>query len=179
MLFVVISTCSWLWGSYNSLVVSSSNVDTTYAAVQSQYQRRFDLVPNLAEATKGFLKQEQAVFGAIAEARTHYANSKGTEGEIDATNQYNSALARLMVVIENYPDLKSNQTVASLMAELEGTENRINVSRDRYNESVRVYNIQTKSFPINLIASSLGFKERQMFQAEKTADKGVKIKLTE
>lgn len=170
----------WFWGSYNTLVNSSSLVDTSYAAIQSQYQRRFDLIPNLTEATKGFLKQEQKVFGDIANARTKYAgSSNGSKEQIGAMGEYSSALARLMVIIENYPDLKSNQTVQSLMDELSGTENRINVSRDRYNETTRIYNVLIKSFPRNLIAGMFGFSTKELFQADETAQKAIQIKLTE
>ena len=170
----------WFWGSYNALVQSSSQVDTAYAAIQSQYQRRFDLVPNLAEATKGYLQQEQKVFGDIAEARTRYSGAQaGSSDQIEAMGSYSSALARLMVIVENYPELKSNQTVQSLMDELSGTENRINVSRDRYNETVRTYNVLIKSFPKNLIAGMFGFETRTMFESETGASEAVKIKLTD
>src|SRR3990167_9046080 len=122
LVIIVLSFGSWLMNSYNTMVNSSSQVDTAYAAIQSQYQRRFDLVPNLAEATKGFLQQEQKVFGDIANARTHYAGAQsGSKEQIGAMGEYNSALSRLMVIVENYPQLKSNETVQSLMAELSGT----------------------------------------------------------
>ena len=179
-LFVFLVFGGWLWSSYNTLVSSSANVDTAYAAIQTQYQRRFDLVPNLAEATKGYLKQEQTVFGEIADARTHYAGSaNGSADQINAMQQYNSALGRLMVIIENYPDLKSNQTVASLMDELAGTENRINVARDRYNETTRSYNVLIKSFPKNLIAGTFGFGPRELFAADESAQAAPKIDLTQ
>lgn len=179
-LIFILSMVSWLWGSYNTMVDSSSKVDTAYAAIQSQYQRRFDLVPNLAEATKGYLKQEQKVFGDIANARTHYAGAaNGSKEQIGAMGEYSSALARLMVIVENYPELKSNETVKNLMDELTGTENRINVSRDRYNETARVYNVLIKSFPKNLIANMFGFESRELFQADQDAQKATKINLTE
>ena len=170
---------NWLVSSYNLLVQSSSQVDTTYAAMETQYQRRFDLVPNLAEATKGYLKQEQEVFGAIAQARTQYSGAKaGSPDAVEAMGNYSSALARLMVIVENYPELKSDKTVQSLMDELSGTENRINVARDRYNETVRLYNVLLKSFPRNVLASMYGFEERAMFSSESGAEKGVKIDMT-
>ena len=179
LLVVGLMIGGWLWGSYNTLINSSSIVDQSYAAIESQYQRRFDLVPNLAEATKGFLKQEQKVFGDIAKARTQYAGSKsGSADQIEAMGNYSSALARLMVIVENYPQLKSNETVQSLMTELSGTENRINVARDRYNETVRTYNVLIKSFPKNLIAGMFGFGARTMFQSDEAAKDAVKINLT-
>ena len=166
-------------GSYNTMVNSSSMVDTSYSAIQTQYQRRFDLIPNLAEATKGYLKQEQKVFGDIADARTHYAGSAtGSAAQIGAMGQMDSALSRLMVIMEAYPDLKSNQTVNDLMTELAGTENRINVARDRYNETARIYNVLIKSFPKNMIAGMFGFHSRELFQADVPAQNAVKINLT-
>jgi LemA protein len=167
LIFVGVIGAMWYMGAYNSLVNSYENVDTAYAAIETQYQRRFDLVPNLAKATQGFLQQEKDVLGEIARARTQYAGAKsGSADQIEAMGSYSSALARLMVVVENYPELKSNQTVRDLMTELAGTENRINVARDRYNESVRAYNVSIKSFPKNMIAKSLGFEERPMFASK-------------
>jgi len=168
----------WYIGAYNSLVSSYENADTAYAAIETQYQRRFDLVPNLATATKAFLQQEKDVLGEIARARTQYAGAKsGSADQIEAMGSYSSALARLMVIVENYPELKSDQTVRDLMTELAGTENRINVARDRYNEAVRSYNVSIKSFPKNMIAKRLGFEEKLMFVSEKGAEKSVNINL--
>lgn len=161
--FIVGST---LLGTYNSLAVGNVNVDTSWANVQSQYQRRYDLIPNLVGATKGYLKQEQKVFGDIAEARTHYAGAPaGSAAQVSAASSLDSALSRLMVIVENYPDLKSNVTVAGLMDELAGTENRINIARDRYNVEVRTYNTGIKRFPTNIIASMFGFESRAFFEA--------------
>ena len=180
LVIFVLSLGSWLMGSYNTMVDTASQVDTSYAAIQSQYQRRFDLVPNLAEATKGYMKHEQQVFKDIADARTNYANSKGNpNAEVQATNQYEGALSRLLVVMENYPILQANSTVQKLMDELTGTENRINVARDRYNETARVYNVLIKSFPKNLIAGVFGFESRELFAAKAEAQDGVQIKLTD
>ena len=160
---------SWIWGSYNTLIVSSTQVDTAWASVQTQYQRRFDLIPNLVGATKGTMAQEQAVFGAIAQARTQYAGAKTPVEQAGAATQYESALGRLLVVMENYPVLQSNTTVLSLMAELAGTENRVQVGRDRYNQSVMSYNITIKQFPKNLIAGMFGYQARAQFAADEAA----------
>jgi LemA protein len=137
------------------------------------------LIPGLVNATKSILKQEQKVFGDIAEARTHYAGTtSGTEERVEATNQMESALSRLMVIIENYPQLNSNQTVQALMDELAGTENRINIARERYNESVKVWNTKIKSFPTSLLIGTLfTFKERTLFQSEENANKAVQVNL--
>lgn len=175
----LVGTCLlWGLGVYNSFVRGEQVVVTSWASVESQYQRRFDLIPGLVNSTKGVLKQEQAVFGAIAEARTHYAGaSSGSNEKVAATGELEGALARLMVIIENYPQLKSDQTVRGLMDELAGTENRIQVSRDRYNEQVRVWNTSVKLFPKSILAGLFGFEARTFFESETGAEKGVEVKL--
>lgn len=168
-------------GKYNAITVSDQAVVTSWASVETQYQRRFDLVPQLVGAVKGILKQEQAVFGAIAEARTHYANAKqsgNTEDQVQATNQYEGALARLMVVMENYPELKSQQNVTALMDELAGTENRIAVVRDRYNEQVREYNVLTKQFPMVMFAKMFNFPEHSPFKSAEQASQAPNVDLS-
>ncbi|MDO8623901.1 MAG: LemA family protein [bacterium] len=150
---------------YNGFVRSNEGIDTQWAQVESQYQRRFDLIPNLVNSVKGAMAQEKAVFDAIAEARTRYSGASTAEGRAAGAAQVESALGRLLVVMENYPQLKSIDTVQSLIAELAGTENRIAVERMRYNETVREYNIRVKSFPGSFIASMFGFGPRTMFEA--------------
>jgi len=169
LLLVGLMAGSWLWGSYNTLVVSSTQADTAWASVQTQYQRRFDLIPNLVGATKGTMAQEQAVFGAIANARTQYAGAKTPAAQAGAATQYESAIGRLLVVMENYPVLQSNSTVQQLMAELSGTENRVQVGRDRYNQAIMSYNILIKQFPKNLIAGMFGYQPRLQFSADEAA----------
>lgn len=166
-----------LVGSYNGLVAQREDVDTQWAQVETQYQRRFDLIPNLVNATKGFLKQEQTVFGDIAEARTHYANAKSTDEKVEAGNQVEGALARLLVVMENYPELKSNETVRALTDELTGTENRINYARQNYNKTVREYNVSIKSFPRSIIAGFGGFTPKPLFESVDQADKAPTVNL--
>lgn len=181
---VIVLVClivgAWWMGTYNSFVKENENVTTQWSQVETQYQRRFDLIPNLVNATQGYLKQEQKVFGDIAEARTHYASaatSGNANDQVAATNQMEGALSRLLVVMENYPQLQSNQTVSDLMTELSGTENRINVARERYNESVQTYNVDVKSFPDSIIANFGGFKEREFFKAAEGADKAPTVNL--
>src|SRR5260221_275948 len=129
-------------GTYNGFITQNQSVTTSWAQVETQYQRRFDLIPSLVEATKGVLRQEQTVFKAIADARKGYAGvPSGSVAKVQAAGTLDSALARLLVVIENYPQLKSNETVRDLMNELAGTENRINVARYRYNDTVQGYNV--------------------------------------
>ena len=129
-------------------------------------------IPNLVESTKGFAQQERDVFNAIAESRAKLAGAQTPEQKIQAANEQSSALARLLVVVENYPVLKSNETFARLMDELAGTENRIAVERMRYNEKVQEYNTARRSFPANITAGIFGFKEYPLFQAPESA-KGV------
>jgi LemA protein len=157
--------------TYNSLVTLEQDVANKQAQVEVVLQRRFDLIPNLVNSTKGVLTQEQKVFGDIADARTRYAGTQaGTTDRVDAANQLESSLSRLLVIVENYPDLKSNQTVQDLMTELAGTENRISVERQRYNESVTTFNTKIKTFPTNLFAGMFGFKAKSLFEAVSAAD---------
>lgn len=167
-------------GSYNGLVGSEQSVESQWGKVETQLQRRFDLVPNLVAAVQGSMTQEQAVFGEIAQARTHYADveKSGTQEEkVQAANQYESAIARLLVVIENYPDLKSSERVHDLMVQLEGTENRISTERTRYNDEVQGYNNKVKKFPSNIVAGIFGFSEKAYFAAEDGAQTAPKVEL--
>lgn len=155
---------------YNSLVQSNIAVDQQWAQVESQYQRRYDLIPNLVNSVKGAMKQEQSVFDAIAQARTQYAGATTPDAQAAAATQVESSLARLLVVMENYPQLKSVDTVQSLIAELSGTENRIAVERMRYNDMVAAYNTSVQTFPSSLVAKMFGFHTRNLFQAQQGAD---------
>lgn len=150
---------------YNGLVGGRENVDAAWAQVETQYQRRFDLIPNLVESVKGVMAQEQKVFGDLAEARANYSGATTAEQKVASVNQLEGSLSRLLVVMENYPQLKSAETTQVLMAQLEGTENRIGVERSRYNEVVKSYNISVKTFPRNFLASWFGFSARTMFES--------------
>lgn len=169
----------WFMGSYNGLVNKSLAVDNSWSQVETQYQRRFDLVPNLVAATKGVLTQEQTVFKAIADARTHYAGAaKGSNDQVQAAGQYDSAISRLLVVMENYPQLKSVESVQRLTDELAGTENRVAVVRDRYNGQVQIYNGAIRRFPRNLIAGMFGFHERAFFKSNEGAQSAPTVDLS-
>lgn len=167
---------SFSFGSYNSLVSMDENVNKQWANVESKLQRRFDLIPNLVESVKGAMAQEKEVFTAIADARAKMAGAKTTTEKVEASNQLEGALGRLLVVAENYPELKSNQNVTALMDELAGTENRISVERDRYNEVVGEYNSAIRKFPKSIFAGMFGFKERPYFQATEGAENAPKVK---
>ena len=164
-----------LMGMYNSLVTKSQAIEAQWAQVETQYQRRFDLIPNLVNTVKGMMKQEQAVFQAIADARTKYGSATTVDAKAAAAGEVESALGRLLAIVENYPELKSSQNVTSLMDELAGTENRISVERRRYNELVRDYNTQIKTFPTNMLAGMFGFTEKAYFQSVSGADKAPKV----
>jgi len=155
--------------SYNRFVSEEEAVKTQWSQVENQLQRRNDLIPNLVETTKGFAQQERDVFQAIADSRARLAGAQTTEQKIQAANEQTSALSRLLVVVENYPQLRSSETFARLMDELAGTENRISVERKRYNDLVQVYNTSRRSFPSNITAGIFGFKEYPLFQAPESA----------
>jgi len=153
------------FGTYNSLVKKSTVIDGQWAQVETQYQRRFDLVPNLVSSTKGFLEQEKTIFEEIANARTQYGGARSVDEKVAGASALDSALSRLLVIVENYPNLKSNETVARLMDELSGTENRISVERRRFNEFVADYNLTIKRIPTVFVAGLFGFGQRPYFEA--------------
>lgn len=163
---VVLLLAVWFVGKYNAFVALNQKTDTQWAQVENQLKRRFDLVPNLVSTVKGITKQELDVFTAIAEARTRYSGAQTTESKVAAANEYQSALGRLLVITENYPQLRSSESFSALMAELAGTENRIAVERGRFNEYVGEYNVAVKRVPGSLIAMITGFKEKELFKVD-------------
>lgn len=171
VVFAVFSVVSF----YNGLVSKTQGIDNQWAQVETQYQRRFDLIPNLVNSVKGIFEQEQKVFGEIAEARTRYSGAATVDEKASAAGQLETALGRLLVVIENYPDLKSNEAVKQLMDDLAGTENRIAVERRRFNDLVRDYNTTIKRVPANLIAPIFGFSERAYFKAAEGAEQAPEV----
>jgi len=167
----VIQGCS----RYNRMVTADEGVKTAWAQVQNVLQRRADLIPNLVNTVKGYAAQEKEVLTAVTEARASVGRAKSVPETIEANNQLSSALARLLVVVERYPDLKSNQNFLALQDELAGTENRIAVERRRYNEAVRAYNLQVRRFPGNLYASLFGFARATPFEAPASAQEAPKV----
>ena len=161
--------------SYNRFVSQEESIKAQWAQVENQLQRRNDLIPNLVETTKGIAQQEKDVFGQIADSRAKMAGARTPDQQIQAANEQSSALARLLVVVENYPNLKSNESFNRLMDELSGTENRIAVERMRYNERVQEYNTQRRQFPSNITASLFGFKEYPFFNAPPSAEQVPKV----
>lgn len=161
--------------SYNKFVTLEENVDQSYAQIENQLQRRLDLIPNLVNTVKGFASHEEKVLGDIADARTKLAGANGPEEQSAANGELSGALSRLMVVVENYPDLKANENFAQLMDELAGTENRIGVARQDYNDEVASFNRQVKRFPGKLVASIFGFEEKEYFKADAAASEAPKV----
>src|SRR5947208_1776088 len=161
--------------SYNTFVSQEENVKAQWAQMQNQLQRRNDLIPNLVETTKGFAQHEESVYKDIADARSKLLAAKSPDETIAAANQQTTALGRLLAVVENYPQLKSNEQFNRLMDELSGTENRIAVERMRYNEAVQRYNVSRRQFPANMTAKLFGFKEYPLFQAPPEAKQVPKV----
>ena len=186
VLLVVLGFGGCVAGGYNSLVSKKTDVENKWAQVDNQLQRRASLIGNLVETVKGAAGQEQTVFGDIANARAAMAGAKTPEDGIKAAQGMDGAIGRLLVVVENYPQLKSMETFTQLMDEIAGTENRIAVERGRYNDTVKDYNVAVRSFPMNIFAGMFGFKEATMYpvpESEKATPKvdfsGIKPGTTE
>ncbi|MGA1797126.1 MAG: LemA family protein [bacterium] len=156
-------------GQYNNMVTLREGIDGAWAQVDNQLQRRNDLIPNLVNSVKGYMKQEREIFANIADARARMAGAREIPDRIDAARQMDTVLGRLFAIMENYPVLKSDQTVIRLMDELAGTENRIATERRRYNEAVRFYNTAIQRFPTRVFASIFGFEKGTYYEIEESA----------
>ncbi len=172
----VLLVIGYIWSGYNRLVTINESVNTQWAQVESQYQRRFDLIPNLVASVQGTMKQETAIFTAIAEARKGYAGATTPDEKAKAAGAVETSLGRLIAIMENYPTLKSADNVQTLMTEIAGTENRVSVERGRYNEAVKEYSIAIKRFPTSVLASVFGFENRAYFEADKGSEKAPAVK---
>jgi LemA protein len=161
--------------SYNRFTGTEEAIKAQWGQVQNQLQRRNDLIPNLVETTKGFAQQEKDVFTAVAASREKLAGARTPEETIKAANEQSAALARLLVIVENYPQLKSDATFMRLMDELAGTENRIATERMRYNERIQEYNTLRRRFPSNVTAKMFGFKEYPYFEAPPATQQAPKV----
>ena len=181
---IALALFGWVKNSYNGLVADQESVETAWAQVENVYQRRADLIPNLVETVKGYAKHEQETLEGVIEARAN-----ATKVTIDPTNMtpedlqkyqaaqgdVTNALSRLIAVAENYPDLKANQNFLELQSQLEGTENRIAVERNKFNEVARQYNTKRRTFPTNIIANFFNFGEKPYFKAQEGADVAPKV----
>ena len=175
----------WGVGAYNGLVQADESVSKAWAQVENVYQRRVDLIPNLVETVKGYAKHESQTFIEVTEARNQAAKINVTKDMINSPEDFSkfqhaqdalsSALSRLMVVVEKYPDLKANQNFLNLQDELAGTENRISVERGRFNEASMAYNMQVRQFPANFIASMCNFHSKEYFKAATGAAEAPKV----
>ena len=162
--------------SYNSLVSSRENVESQRAGIETQLQRRLDLIPNLVETVKGYMGHEEGVLTKVTELRTSWANAKSVSEKAELDNELSGTLKTIMAVSENYPDLKANQNFSELQEELRSTENKISYSRQFYNDAVTMYNTRLETFPSNLVASVFNFKAETLFEAESAeARKNVKV----
>ncbi len=184
LLVVGVGSCTYVKNSYNEMVTKDENVKAKWGGVQSQYQRRADLVPNLVATVKGVANFEKSTLVDVTNAR-----ARATSIQVDPTKlnpetiqkyqaaqgQLSTALGRLLVASEKYPELKANENFSALQVQLEGTENRINTARLGYNDAVQKYNVTIRSFPTNMIASHYGFNEKGTFTAEAGADKAPKV----
>jgi len=186
ILFLVFIVFSYGVSKYNQLVSLNEEVNKAWSQVENQYQRRYDLIPNLVETVKGVANFEKETYIAVAEARAKVGQIQITPQMLEdpqaferfqaAQDDLSSALSRLLVAVENYPQLKANENFLQLQAQLEGTENRISVERKRFNEAVQAYNTAIKRFPTNIIAGMFGFREKQYFKAAAEAQTAPKVK---
>lgn len=176
LIVIILIPLSYLRGTYNTLVTMDEGVKAAWAQVENQLQRRYDLIPNLVETVKGYAAHEKEVFIKVTEARSKVAGAGSISDKISANNQLSSALARLLVVVERYPDLKANTNFIRLQDELAGTENRISVERRRFNETVRIFNTKIRSFPTNIIAGMFGFEKATFFEVPKERQEAPKVK---
>ena len=173
---VVVGAGGMVMSKYNDLVAMDTDIKGKWAQVENQLQRRADLIPNLVESVKGFAAQEKSILESIANARAKMAGGGSVQERMAASNDLSSALARLLVVVENYPNLKSDTTFIRLMDELAGTENRLAVERKRYNDAIQSYNVAVRMFPGSLIASTFGFREHPFFEAPQAAKTTPQVK---
>jgi LemA protein len=183
---VIVGIVGWAISVQNRLVALEQDVNEKWAQVQNVYQRRADLIPNLVETVKGFAAQERTVLTEVTQARAGATSIKLTPEALNdpqamakfqaAQNQLSGALSRLLVTVERYPELKSNQNFLTLQSQLEGTENRITVERQRYNVAVREYNTRLRIFPGSLVAGVMGFKPKAFFEAAPGSETAPKVK---
>ena len=182
----VVLLCGITYSSYNKLVLLDEETSSAWSQVENQYQRRYDLIPNLVNTVKGYAKHEESVLRELTEARSKAGGVISVDSSIlddpekmaefqKVQNELGASLQRLLAVTENYPELKANQNFLAVQDELEGTENRISVERKRFNDSVKAYNSTMRRFPMNLLAGMFGFEKKNYFAAEAAAAKAPEV----
>jgi len=178
VILAIIAIAGYFIGTYNKLQVMDEQVTANWAQVENQLKRRNDLIPNLVNTVKGYAKHENEIFTNIANARAKLSgamNSNDVKAVQQSTNELNSALSRLLMVVENYPNLKADKAFTGLQDELAGTENRLAVARRDYNESVKTINALIRTFPTSLVASMSGVKQREYFEISETEKQTPKV----
>lgn len=186
ILIIALAAAGWLASQYNGFVAAEEQIEARWSDVETNYQRRLDLIPNLVETVKGAASFEQETFTAVAEARARAGQITLSPEMLrdpqalarfqEAQSEVGSALSRLLVAVERYPELKATESFRDLQVQLEGTENRIAVARQRFNEAVRQYNLSVRSFPGRLVAGLFGFSPRPYFESEEGADQAPEVK---
>ncbi len=182
---IILGAYSYFKGFYNTAITLQENIGKQWANVESAYQRRADLIPNLVNTVKGYAAHEKETLEAVVKARAQATQTKIDASNLtpeqlqrfrEAQNTLSGALSRLLLVVERYPELKADQHFLELQSQLEGTENRINVERNRFNETVAQYNKHIRTFPNNLLANMFGFQPKPYFKAEKGSEKAPEVK---
>ena len=173
---IIIVLVIWVIGMYNGLVISRNKVDNAWSQIDVQLQRRFDLIPNLVDSVKGYMKHEEGVLTKVTELRTSWASASTVSEKAKLDNELSGALKTIMAVSENYPDLKANQNFSELQEELRNTENKISYSRQFYNDSATMYNTKLEVIPTNIIANMFNFKPEELFKTDsEEARKNVRV----
>ena len=167
---ILVAIIAGLVSNYNGVVSLSEEVDNKFATIDTMLQRRADLIPNLVNTVKGYTNQEQAVIDSVTDARAKLAGANSVGEKANADQELSTALSNLLVVVENYPDLKSSQNFINLSDELAGTENRIETARKDYNDAVKEYNTKIKRFPTNIVSGMFGYGEKEYFQASEGSE---------
>ncbi len=173
ILGIIVLIVVWIIGMYNGLVRLRNQVKNAWSQIDVQLKRRHDLIPNLVETAKGYMKHERETFESITKARTQAMQAQGVAEASKAEGQLSEALSRFMLVVENYPDLKANQNFLALQEELTTTENKVSFSRQFYNDQVLLYNTRIESVPTNIIANMFAFKQSEFFEIEVAGEREV------
>ena len=173
---ITFSIFGWVKNNYNTIVTMDEEINGAWAQVENVLQRRYDLIPNLVETVKGYASHESGVFIQVTEARSKVAGAGSPVARMGAEGELSSALSRLMVVVENYPQLKANQNFVMLQDQLESTENRIAVERGRYNNTVKIFNQYIRRFPASMLAGMFNYNRRDFFEAPEAAQTVPQVK---
>jgi LemA protein len=171
VLAILVILIFWVVGMYNGLVRLRNQVKNAWSQIDVQLKRRHDLIPNLVETAKGYMKHERETLESITQARSHAVEASGVADQAKAEGELNNALSRFMLVVENYPDLKASQNFLSLQEELSSTENKVGFARQFYNDQVQTFNIKIESVPTNIIAGMFNFKQAEFFEIETPAER--------